>query len=151
MTAATLHAGDAPIAPPSRYRPDWLKKPSGDDLAWAYPERAAREGIGGKATIHCWVAPDGGAMAPAEITIPIVFSAPEPNAVAPAPPGPPPPAIVLLSKGHEWVVDHLKTPSGPQMAIGGLAILVLLAVVVVRRWSLRSGGRDLSGPNSERR
>jgi TonB family protein len=60
MTAETLQKADTPAATAPQYRPDWLRKPSGEDMAWSYPERAAREGIGGQAKLQCLVAPDGG-------------------------------------------------------------------------------------------
>lgn len=41
------------------YRPDWLEKPTGDDMEWAYPAHAERQGIEGKAVITCRVGPDG--------------------------------------------------------------------------------------------
>ena len=41
------------------YRPDWLEKPSGDDMAEFYPEHAARNNISGKATITCKVSSGG--------------------------------------------------------------------------------------------
>ena len=39
--------------------PDWARRPSGDDVARYYPERAARLGLGGRATIVCKVRVDG--------------------------------------------------------------------------------------------
>ena len=41
------------------YRPDWLEKPSGDDMAAFYPPRAARRDISGKVTMVCQVKGDG--------------------------------------------------------------------------------------------
>ncbi|RRN62607.1 energy transducer TonB [Caulobacter sp. 602-1] len=41
------------------HRPDWLVKPSGEDLAEFYPARAARRDISGRATIRCDVMADG--------------------------------------------------------------------------------------------
>ena len=41
------------------YRPDWLEKPSGDDMAAFYPPRAARREISGKVTMVCQVKADG--------------------------------------------------------------------------------------------
>lgn len=56
----------APAQPPpprpavmGPYRPDWMEKPSGDDLAAFYPAHAARNNISGKATITCKVMADG--------------------------------------------------------------------------------------------
>lgn len=56
-TAATAAEPEAPI--PRITNPDWAEKPSGDDLARDYPERAARKGLGGRATIVCKVKLDG--------------------------------------------------------------------------------------------
>jgi len=41
------------------YRPDWLEKPSADDLSRYYPDHAARHDISGRATIACAVRADG--------------------------------------------------------------------------------------------
>jgi TonB family protein len=195
MAAQTSQTADTPPAPAPRYRPDWLRKPSGEDMAWAYPKRAEREEIGGKAVLHCLVAPDGGLThcevaseapadygfgaaalalapqfqmtrppsdikAPSEITIPITFLTPPPSSEAPSAPGPdaapprpetPSPLAVALSRGGHWVAEHAKTQSGPLLGIAGGVILVVLVAVALRHWSRRADGKDLSGPNSERR
>ena len=39
--------------------PDWARRPSGEDVARFYPDRAARLGRGGKATILCKVNLEG--------------------------------------------------------------------------------------------
>jgi len=36
-------------------QPDWLRKPSAEDLAKYFPDRAQRMGVNGKATISCTV------------------------------------------------------------------------------------------------
>ena len=41
------------------YKPDWLEKPSGDDMAAFYPARAPRREISGKVTMVCQVKTDG--------------------------------------------------------------------------------------------
>lgn len=41
------------------YRPDWLEKPTVEDMADYYPEHAARHEIPGKATITCKVSASG--------------------------------------------------------------------------------------------
>ena len=195
MAAQTLQKADAPVAPAPPYRPDWLRKPSGEEMAWAYPKRAQREEIGGKAILHCLVAPDGGLTrcqvaseapadygfgaaalalapqfqmtrppsdikAPSEITIPITFLTPPSTSgaqptpgsdAAPSRPATPSPLAVALSRGGHWVADHAKAQSGPLLGIAGGVILVVLAGVALRRWSRRADGKDLSGPNSERR
>ena len=193
MRAATLQdKADIPATPPPRYRPDWLKKPSGEDLAWAYPEGANRKGIGGKATIQCQVAPDGKLMrcqvvsedppgegfgaaalalapqfqmtqppsdakAPSEITIPLVFSQPKPattsenTTAAESAPETPSPLGVLAMQGRDWLVHHAKPPPGPWIGGAGLAIAAIVIGVVLSRWSRGADGKDLSGPNSERR
>lgn len=50
-----------PPRPPvmGAYRPDWLERPSGDDMAAFYPARAARREISGKVTMVCQVKADG--------------------------------------------------------------------------------------------
>jgi TonB family protein len=195
MAAQTLQKADATAAPAQRYKPDWLRKPSGEDMAWAYPQRAQREEIGGKAVLQCVVAPDGGlthcqvtseapadygfgaaalalapqfqmtrppsdAKNPSEVTIPINFltpsSSPAPDLDAappprPATPSPPSPLAVAVSRGWDWAADHAKAQSGPLVTVAGAVILVVLMGVVFRRWSRRADGKDLSGPNSERR
>jgi TonB family protein len=192
MAAQTLQKADADVEPAPRYKPDWLRKPSSEDMAWAYPQRAQREEVGGKAVLHCLVAPDGGlancqvaseapadygfgaaalalapqfqmtrppsdAKNPSEVTIPISFLTPGSRSSAPdadaAPPRPatPSPLGVVVSRGWDWVADHAKAQSGLLMGIGGGVILVVLVGVALRRWSRRADGRDLSGPNSERR
>ncbi len=42
-----------------RYKPDWLEKPTVDDMEWAYPAHAQRKEIDGKAVITCKVGYDG--------------------------------------------------------------------------------------------
>ena len=42
-----------------KYKPDWLEKPSADDMEWAYPAHAERHNIEGKAVITCAVGDDG--------------------------------------------------------------------------------------------
>jgi TonB family protein len=191
MAAETLRKADAAVAPAPRYKPDWLRKPSGEDMAWAYPKRAQREEVGGKAVLHCVVAPDGGlthcevtseapadygfgaaalalapqfqmtrppsdAENPSEVTIPISFltpsSSPAPDLDA-APPRPetPSPLAVAVSRGWDWVAEHAKAQSGSLVTVAGALILVVLAGAALRRWSRRADGKDLSGPNSERR
>jgi len=60
-----MSASEALAAIPERpsvmapYRPDWLEKPTADDMEWAYPAHAQRHGIEGKAVIKCQVGPDG--------------------------------------------------------------------------------------------
>lgn len=56
----------APAQPPpprpavmGPYRPDWMEKPSAEDLAEYYPAHAARLQIPGKATIVCKVMAEG--------------------------------------------------------------------------------------------
>lgn len=49
-----------PAAQPRIIQPAWLRKPSGDELARAYPDRAMRRNIQGSATLACTVTADGG-------------------------------------------------------------------------------------------
>ena len=46
-------------APPVTIRPNWLRKPSGEDLARAYPDRAQRMGVEGSASLTCTVTAQG--------------------------------------------------------------------------------------------
>lgn len=41
------------------YRPDWLEKPSADDMSEFYPAHAARHDISGKVKMTCQVKADG--------------------------------------------------------------------------------------------
>jgi TonB family protein len=57
-------AGAPPAQDPSKSvavitKPDWLKKPTIDDLMAVYPRKAAQQGASGKATIKCVVSIDG--------------------------------------------------------------------------------------------
>lgn len=60
-----MSASKAAVAIPERpavmgpYKPDWIEKPSGDDMEWAYPAHAQRHDIEGKAVIRCAVGHDG--------------------------------------------------------------------------------------------
>ncbi|MFO1012143.1 MAG: energy transducer TonB [Caulobacteraceae bacterium] len=47
-------------------RPNWVKLPTGEDLARLYPPAAEATGLGGRATIVCWVT-DGGALRDCEV------------------------------------------------------------------------------------
>lgn len=49
----------APAEPQTVTRPNWARRPSGDDVAAFYPRHAARAGIEGRATIKCRVNTDG--------------------------------------------------------------------------------------------
>jgi protein TonB len=49
--------------PPARHDigdPTWLRKPTGEEMARYYPERALRHGITGQATLSCAVTASGG-------------------------------------------------------------------------------------------
>lgn len=48
-----------PPRPPVAISPYWLRKPSGEELARAYPDRAQRLGVGGSATLTCAVTAQG--------------------------------------------------------------------------------------------
>lgn len=52
-------APPAPPAPRVITRPDWARKPTGDQLAQYYPERAQRLEKSGSATIQCTVTAKG--------------------------------------------------------------------------------------------
>lgn len=57
--APPTSAEPAPPRPPVTISPNWLRKPSGEDLARAYPDRAQRLGVGGAATLTCLVTAQG--------------------------------------------------------------------------------------------
>lgn len=40
-------------------KPDWARRPSGDDMARLYPEKATRLGLGGRVTLTCVVDVEG--------------------------------------------------------------------------------------------
>jgi protein TonB len=57
-----IEAPEPPRAPPPEpprpsviTQPDWLRKPSGEDINRYYPDRASRMGVDGRATISCTV------------------------------------------------------------------------------------------------
>lgn len=52
-------ANPKPKAAPEIVSPNWLKKPTGEELADAYPDRALRMGLSGSATLACSVAANG--------------------------------------------------------------------------------------------
>ena len=52
-------AAEPPPKPPVAISPSWLRKPSGEELARAYPDRAQRLGVGGAATLTCRVTAEG--------------------------------------------------------------------------------------------
>jgi protein TonB len=56
-------ADNTPVEPPARPHvigsPSWLRKPSGQEMAGVYPDRAQRLGISGSATLTCFVAAAG--------------------------------------------------------------------------------------------
>ncbi|NGM51458.1 TonB family protein [Caulobacter sp. 602-2] len=57
--ACASGAAAQPTAPAKDLSGRWAKTPSGGDMAAAYPDRAMREGVGGKATLSCKVTTDG--------------------------------------------------------------------------------------------
>jgi protein TonB len=48
-----------PSKPPLTISPNWLRKPSGEELARAYPDRALRREVEGSATLACLVTAQG--------------------------------------------------------------------------------------------
>lgn len=59
-TVAPPPADPTPTSkPPVTISPNWLRKPTGEDLARAYPDRAQRLGVGGLATLSCMVTAQG--------------------------------------------------------------------------------------------
>ena len=61
LTQATVPAATAP--PPMRpsviTNPDWLRRPTGEDVARYYPEKAQRDEMEGRATVSCNVTAGG--------------------------------------------------------------------------------------------
>jgi protein TonB len=57
-------------------QPDWLRKPTGEDMARYYPDRAQRMNIEGRATISCTVTANG-TLSNCTVRIPIVFRLPK--------------------------------------------------------------------------
>ena len=55
----TITTGVAIVEPQLVVRPDWIRKPSADQMARVFPERAQRMGVAGKATLACIVAANG--------------------------------------------------------------------------------------------
>ncbi len=55
MLAVPAHSAPRPIIE----RPDWLQKPTDEDLSKYYPERAKTENMSGKVTIACMVTAEG--------------------------------------------------------------------------------------------
>jgi TonB family protein len=189
---------DAASAPPASFRPDWLKKPTGEDLAWAYPEHASRLGLSGKAKIDCAVMADGklarckvleespagenfgaaalalapqfqmtrpppGVAASSRVTIPLTFQTPPaeaPSRGSPFTPSPQPapplqpataPLKVLALQTRDWWAHHVQPPPTPWVLGAGLALLLIMGGVALNRWSRQATGKDITGPNSERR
>ena len=62
VVALLMQAGaTSPVTPPVAVTsPDWLRRPSGQDLAKYYPNEAVRRGMSGRAAIQCLVTLDGG-------------------------------------------------------------------------------------------
>lgn len=54
-----LASGFAISDPPVVSHPDWIRKPSADQMARVFPDRAQRMGVPGKATLACIVAANG--------------------------------------------------------------------------------------------
>lgn len=60
LSASLAHADEPAKAGTSVItRPDWLEKPTGDDMERFYPKRAMDEGVSGRATIACRVTKAG--------------------------------------------------------------------------------------------
>ena len=170
----------APTAEPSVIqRPDWVKKPTGDDLAWAYPERAARLERGGKATIVCGVTtqgalidcsvisetPPGEGFGAAALKLSKQFQMtpstdPEHLSTVTIPiiftvPEPDTPVGLVLrdyARVSDWASTHVKAPpTDVSVAVVGALGLLIAVLALSARARRRDATKDLTGPNSERR
>jgi protein TonB len=79
-TIAPVQTTSDPPLPPQPHvigNPSWLRKPSGEQLARAYPDRELRQGIGGAATLSCVVTATGAVRdcRPTEATSPAFAAA----------------------------------------------------------------------------
>ncbi len=160
-------------------RPDWVKKPTGEDLAWAFPERAARLELSGKSTIACEVTTQGGL-----INCRVVSETPTGEGFGAAAlklsrqfqmtpssdPGhlstvtipivfkvPEPESLMDLARrdfarGGDWAATHIKAPPpDASMAFVGLLVLLIAGLALSARTRRLDAAKDLTGPNSERR
>lgn len=59
VAAATAGAGTSVRSSDVITNPNWVRRPSPDDLVEYFPERASREGVPGEATLQCEVAVTG--------------------------------------------------------------------------------------------
>ncbi|CAN7284009.1 energy transducer TonB [Phenylobacterium sp. LjRoot219] len=59
LAPPTVAPPAAPAEPRVVRQPTWLRTPSADELARAYPERAVRRGVGGQAVLTCLVTAAG--------------------------------------------------------------------------------------------
>jgi TonB family protein len=62
-TLAVASQAPGPAKPPASGKSDWLRRPTGEDVAEYYPDRASRMGVSGKAVISCSVAASGALQA----------------------------------------------------------------------------------------
>ena len=161
-------------------RPDWVRKPTGDDVAWVYPERAQRLELGGKAVIACDVNtqgaltgcrvvsedPPGEGFGDAALKLAKQFQMtpsrdPDHLATVTIP-------IVFKVPESETLADlvarqyartsdwaghhHLKAPPPTTSIPISLALgLLLVAIAIRRNLRRKDDAKELSGPNSERR
>jgi TonB family protein len=180
MTGDTLSEPKAQAAKTSViHRPDWMKKPTGEDLAWAYPERAARLELSGKATIACDVTTQGGLIGcrvTSETPLGEGFGAaalklsPHFQMTPSSDPKhlskvtipivfqvPEPETLMDLTRrdfarASDWASTHVKAPPA-ELSVAVVAVLGLLiaGLVLMARARRLDVAKDLTGPNSERR
>ena len=180
MAGDTLRGQIAPAAKTSVIqRPDWAKKPTGEDVAWAFPERAARLGLSGKATIACEVTTQGGLIGchvvsetpPGEgfgvaaLKLSKQFQMtpsddPEHLATVTIPivfQVPEPETLMDLAqrdfaRSSDWAATHIKAPPADvSVAIVGMLGLLVAGLALTTRARRLDAAKDLTGPNSERR
>lgn len=158
------------VAPPPRpavmgpYKPDWMEKPSSEDLTAFYPPHAARSNIAGKATIACKVMVDGrlDACVVVEESPPGEHFGEAALRISPKfrmiPPDDPnaPPATVTVPLNFEVPQTHvmirpddndarLLAQGGAVIAIGA-AILLVLMIWALGAYSNRAAKRSAGKP-----
>jgi TonB family protein len=148
------------------YRPDWLEKPTGDDMAEFYPRHAARNNISGKAKISCTVtasglleqcrvieeSPVGEHFGEAALRLSSKFRMIPPDSPDAAPGTVTIPIVFQVPEPHVFIRSD--TNGARDLMIGGgviasvAAILLIALIVLLARYNGRAAlraGRQASG------